>query len=84
MGTEIPHNQWVIDPATWYWVLVYTWEPPPLAPACGGLIRAIAAGARLGQVIINWLNADDECTFNTLIRPPDSGVTERILSITPL
>lgn len=81
MGWYLPKEPWTIDPAKTYWVVVYTWSPWPGPAQCYLNRIANAAASRLGQVIIDWLDAGKQCTYDTLIRPPFSGVCELIKSI---
>ena len=81
MGTDVPTEPFVIDPATSYLVTVDCWVPAPLPPQCGGTYMGQLSDTILGADIIAWIDAGKECTLDILIGPPLAGYTNRIFSI---
>lgn len=84
MGTPIPPEPFEIDPAKMYTVVVDAWNSLPFVEACNIGSHSRWSGPLLGQTVIDWLDAGNECTFNILFGPPLAGFTNRIFSMTEI
>ncbi len=81
MGTPVPPEPWEIDPDKNYLVTVDTWFAPVPPAECGQFHQGKFQDTFIGQVIIDWIEAGKECTYDILIGPPLALLTNRIYTI---
>lgn len=81
MGTDLDPDNFVIDPAQLYEVTVRLWLTFAQEACEVGIVENIRVGDRMGNVIIAWLNAGKECTYETLLSPLGLFITERIIKL---
>lgn len=81
MGIPVPETEWKLLPGSNYKVTVYMWFCPVPPAECGQFYQGLFSDIFDGQTIIDWIEADNECTYNVLIGPPLGLMTNRIYSI---
>ena len=81
MGTPVPTPSFDIDPLQNYLVTVRWWHHVGFEGCELDDLQGTASDTFLGQAVINWLNAGNECTHLTLINPIGIFFNERIIEM---